>query len=212
MRQCTHCQAELPDHAQFCSYCGTPVIDDQLQSADDPNVDMERYEDASQVEQNQSPAAFEACETPGGEPVQTEENQQSGTLQQSAEIASTEERNHEHADTPAQVPEGEEAEEASLQPTMAPERTVAEENSSQADETQPEFEQAGLEDAAQADQGALTEGVPLPEPPLADGQAGRRPGRRGWRWLVVALVILLVLAVGAGAFALVRQQTSADAS
>jgi len=144
--------------------------------------------------------------------MQTEENQQSGTLQQPAEIASTEESDDEHADTPADVPEGEGAEEVELQPTIAPERTASEESSSQPVETQPEFEQTDLEDAAQADQGAQTEEVPLPEPPLANVQAGRRQSRGGRRWLVVALVIVLVLAVGAGAFALIRQQTAADAS
>ena len=213
MRQCTHCQAELPDHAQFCSHCGTPVIDDQLQSADDPNVDMERYEDTSQVEQNQSPAAFEASEAPGGEPMQTEEDQLPGTVQQSADIASTKEIGDERADSPADESEGEGAEEASLQLTMAPERTVSEESTGQADEAQPVFEQADLEGAAQPDQGAQPVwGEPPPEPPLADVQAGRRQSQGGRRWLVVALVVLLVLAGGAGAFALVRQQTSADAS
>jgi hypothetical protein len=212
MRQCTHCQAELPDHAQFCSHCGTPVIYDQPQSADDPNVDMERDENTFLAEQRQSPAAFEDSEAPGEEPAQAEEDQLPGAVQQSAEIASTEETGDEHADIPADVPEGEGVEEKAIPSAMSPPPTILGESVGDDEGLPPEFEQTDLEGAAQPDQGAQNEGVPPPEPPLADAQAGRRQNVAGRRWLVVALVILLVLAGGAGAFALIRQQTSADAS
>lgn len=212
MRQCTHCQAELPDHAQFCSHCGTPVIYDQLQSADDPNVDMERYEDTSQVEQNQSPAAFEDSEAPGEEPTPSAENQLPGAVQQLAEIASTEEIGDERADVPANEPEDEGAEEKAFPPAMSPPPTILGESAGNDAGLPSEFEQTDLEGAAQPDQGAQNEGVPPPELPFANAQAGRRQSGAGRRWLVVALVILLVLAGGAGAFTLIRQQTSADAS
>lgn len=212
MRQCTHCQAELPDHAQFCSHCGTPVIDGQPQSTDDPHVDMERYEDSSWAEQRQSPTAFEDSEAPGEDPAQTEEDQLPRAIQQSAEIASTEEIGDERADIPADVPEGKETEKKALPPAMSPPPTILGESAGDDGGLPSEFEQTDLEDTAQPDQGAQTEGVPLPEPPLANVQAGRRQSRGGRRWLVVALVILLVLAGGTGAFALIRQQTSADAS
>ncbi len=68
MRQCVHCQAELPDNAQFCSRCGTPVdanqhraSDDaegegeteQTQIADEMSLEVKPEEELSQGEQEQ---------------------------------------------------------------------------------------------------------------------------------------------------------------
>jgi hypothetical protein len=205
MRQCTHCRAELPDHAQFCSHCGTSVIDDQPQSVDDPYVDIERSQDAS-LEQRQTPATFEDSEAALEEPAQTAEDQSSEAAQQSAEMASTEE----NGDTQADGLEDEEAEEKTLPPPMSP-PTGAEENAGDDGESAPALAQTDLVSPAQPEQSTPPEDVPPPEPALANVQTGRRR-RAGGRWLVVALVILLVLAGGVGAFALVRQQTSAGAS
>src|SRR5579883_1004660 len=119
MRQCTHCRAELPDHAQFCSHCGTSVIDDQPQSVDDPYVDMEHSQDAS-LEQRQTPATFEDSEAALEELAQTAEDQSSEAVQQSAEMASTEESGDTHANRPADGLEDEEAEEKTLPPPMSP--------------------------------------------------------------------------------------------
>src|SRR5579875_314439 len=41
MRQCVHCQAELPDNAQFCSRCGTPVDANQHRASDDAEGERE---------------------------------------------------------------------------------------------------------------------------------------------------------------------------
>ncbi|HEX7733214.1 MAG TPA: zinc-ribbon domain-containing protein [Ktedonobacteraceae bacterium] len=39
MNQCTHCQAEIPADAQFCSHCGTPTEESQTDSAPTKKAD-----------------------------------------------------------------------------------------------------------------------------------------------------------------------------
>src|SRR5581483_462645 len=92
MHQCTHCQAELPDHAQFCSYCGMPVPFDQTESSNDTNIDGERPEDTPRAEQgkSQSPEALVDSAAQAEEPPLPEEDQSSEVTQQPGKIATEE--------------------------------------------------------------------------------------------------------------------------
>src|SRR5437870_1796737 len=59
MHQCTHCQADLADNAQFCSSSGTPANENLTLSAD-PNEasgSEKKLEDNSEVSAVATPAA-----------------------------------------------------------------------------------------------------------------------------------------------------------
>lgn len=228
MRQCTHCQAELPDHAQFCRQCGTSVTDDQAQSTDDTNVAAEQLESTSQAEQEQSQSATALADSaaptekpaliaedqtaPTEEPALIAEDQFAETAQEPGERASADDTDGDHEEMPANEPAdpGEGAEEVSSESPVPPAPAISGEDTADAGELQPASEQTTLEGAEPPDQGARGEDT-QPDSSLASNQVRRQSGM-GRRWLVVALVILLVLAGGAGTLALIRQQTSAGAS
>lgn len=217
MRQCTQCQAELPERAQFCSRCGTPAIYDEARPGDDITTDEEQREDTRQAEPEETVSAEEAAGPAASaeESALTQEEKQSEALQQPeaiapAEEASAGEREEIPTNEPATASEGPEEDSPETAISLAP--AVAEERGQDSDEAQPAVEQTDLETTEQSDQGARSEEDTQPEQPFASIQSARRQNGTGRGWLVIALVALLVLAAGAGAFAFIRQQTSAGAS
>ncbi len=220
MHQCTHCQADLPDHAQFCSHCGTPVSDDQIESVDDTNIAdtniaMEQSESTFQTEQEQSQSAAVLADSaaPTENTALIEEDGFSNGAQQPVERAAEEEAGSAHEVIPASeaIDSSEGLEEASPEPALPLAPAISEEEAGDAGESQPASEQADLESAGPPDQAARGEDA-QPELSPVSVQSTKKQGGAGRRWLVVALVVLLVLAGGAGAFALIRQQTIAGAS
>lgn len=213
MHQCTHCQAELPEHAQFCSRCGTPVPYDQAESSNHTNFEGEQSEDTFQAEQElgQSSDALVDSAAPAEGPAPLAEDQPSEVSQQSGEVAAEEDMSADREESPANEATGEGSEEDVPEPATLLAQTSSEEIIEDAGGPPQAFEQTDLEGTDQSEPGARDEDTQS-EPMLADAHGERGQKGAGKRWLVVALVVLLIVAGCAGAFVFIRQQTAVGAS
>jgi hypothetical protein len=258
MHQCTHCQAQILEQAQFCSYCGTPVLQEQDQLPTDTSTDSDMPEDTSGAEQAQG---------------RSSETEQPPTAPLMAEIADSADRKGVPApqspatdeetpeDPPQEVtPAASTSVAASTDPAAEPEPTSRESDTrpdadmpqdtlslsalptsvavstDPAAEPEPTSRESDIRSDTDMPQDTLslsalptlaavsTDPAAEPEPisreddirsdtdtPLLSTPVGKR-GPAARRWLLSALAVLLVLAVGTGAFALVRLQMPAGTS
>ncbi len=228
MRQCIHCQADLPRSAQFCSYCGMPVEQDQNQpidaangegeqgqnqSADDMSIEVEPREDLSQVEedQNQFAEATHDDVASGTDAFQAEENHLSETAQpdgmlpeQNADEAGQEQDSSDETGRETEtliLPSEDSPVSEQYPPTMSSEDIP--ENAEQ--QAMPDM--LAL-DSNQPVQTVQDESAWL-EPQFPPTRSEKRKARTGTILLVVVLIVVILLAGGAGTFALLHQNTSA---
>lgn len=220
MRQCPHCQADLPANAQFCSHCGTPVANDANQSTqpdETPSVAPAEQEHILQIEQSDSLEETEKTETAQPLPVPSTDQEADEVPQEqesldAGEIPDEIPAPHPEED-PAQALQPEAIQEADVpetpdQPQTFADTQTAEVPAQPADEEVPETEQH--------DQGARNEASaqqPLYTPEETDAGLAAPKERGGRRIAIIAaLLIVLVIAGSVGAFVFTRGQTPAGAS
>lgn len=215
MRQCLHCQKDLPANAQFCSHCGTLVEDEPSQLAQpDETTGManEQQEDAPQDGQGdlsetvpQLPVI--SIEQEESEPLQEQDSSNEGAMPDEA-VSQPEN---------ASVPESQPA--ASIQQADASEAPHYQQTEPEIQAPEPPAQPA-QEQAAETEQHAQIaedENVtPLPPVTLEENdampreQAGKR--RRSRALIAISILALIVIAGSAGTFVFTRGQTSASGS
>ena len=241
MRQCVHCQAELPDNAQFCSRCGTPVdanqhraSDDaegegeteQTQIADEMSLEVKPEEELSQGEQEQEQERPAGEEERGAALSQGEQDlvAASEAVRGDAEVKAEQDL----AASSEMVQDEAEADTATLQAEESPRaegEASAEQEAGEAGldaelQTVSEMPTAELADLRQAvsempvpdtDQPVQDENT-LVKPQFSPARQGKGKARRGVVLLIVVLVVVVVLAGGVGALVALRQNTLAGAA
>lgn len=162
MRQCTHCQAQLPEHAQFCSHCGTSAPYDPDQSL--ANTEADTAEETSRAEQSQLSLPPSAASATAEEPALISEKLPSETDQTTAQPPLTEiTDSSDHQDAPAlQAPAG-------SPPTTTPTTPTIEETSrAEQSQVSPLAALTPGEESALSSEKLLSETEKLPaQPPVA---------------------------------------------